>query len=148
MGVRRTAFIPGSGANSIASLETLRSRATIKSEYVHSAQARIPWFNEWKKSKLIYFANVCTPVPAHRKNGWVMMLFSIFDCEQQLCARGPMNGSVYHLQTLSPFSSNVYLLMWRKIGGICLLLMPAINHEIYTCYISTNIRLIALWFQQ
>jgi len=42
VGVRRTAFIPGSGANSIASLETLRSRATIKSEYVHSAQARIP----------------------------------------------------------------------------------------------------------
>jgi len=42
VGVRRAAFIPGSGANSIASLETLRSRATIKSEYVHSAQARIP----------------------------------------------------------------------------------------------------------
>ena len=141
MGVRRTAFIPGSGANSIASLETLRSRATIKSEYVHSAQARIPWFNERKKNpNLFIFANVFVPVPAHRKkNGWVMMLFSIFDREHQLCARGPMNGSVYHLQTLSPFSSNVYLLMWRKIGGICLLLMPAINHEIYTCYISTNI---------
>jgi len=42
VGVRRTAFIPGSGVNSISSLETLRSRATIKSEYVHSAQARIP----------------------------------------------------------------------------------------------------------
>ena len=37
-----TTFIPGSGANSIASLDTLRSRTT-KSEYVHSTQARIPW---------------------------------------------------------------------------------------------------------
>lgn len=36
-----TTFIPGSGANSIASLDTLRSRTT-KSEYVHSTQARIP----------------------------------------------------------------------------------------------------------
>ena len=34
-------FIPGSGANSMASLDTLRSRTT-KSEYVHSTQARIP----------------------------------------------------------------------------------------------------------
>jgi hypothetical protein len=55
VGVRRTAFIPGSGANSIASLETLRSRATIKSEYVHSAQARIPWFNERKKIQTYLF---------------------------------------------------------------------------------------------
>lgn len=41
--IRRTtaSFIPGSGANSIASLETMRSR-TSKAEYVHSTQARIP----------------------------------------------------------------------------------------------------------
>merc|ERR1719468_139437 len=42
---RSNPFIPGSGTNCIASLDTLRSRGpanSLKSEYVHSAQARIP----------------------------------------------------------------------------------------------------------
>ena len=92
-----------------------------------------------KKIKLIYFANVCTPVPAHRKKmaeSWCYFRFLIAS-NSYAPARGPMNGSVYHLQTLSPFS--LKCLLTHKIGGICLLLMPAINHEIYTCYISTNI---------
>jgi hypothetical protein len=39
---RNSNFHPGSGTNSVASMDTLRSRVSMKSEYVHSAQARIP----------------------------------------------------------------------------------------------------------
>ena len=82
VGVRRTAFIPGSGVNSISSLETLRSRATIKSEYVHSAQARIPWFNERKKIQTYLFLPMFLyPYPlAHRKKmaeSWCYFRFLI-----------------------------------------------------------------------
>ena len=91
-----------------------------------------------KKSNLFILPMFVHPYPPIEKmaESWCYFRFLIAS-NSYAPARGPMNGSVYHLQTLSPFS--LKCLLTHKIGGICLLLMPAINHEIYTCYISTNI---------